>query len=226
MQPAPPSTSPPGPPVPPTPPTQPGQPAPPAPPGPPVQSREPPAPAAAAGQGRAPAPPTSGPAHASAADLGAQPKQPVRDALAAPQGQEEAAEVAWADAQDEIDYDDADDQDDPPQDAQDDPPQDDQDDPPQGQDRGRFRRQGLPYRALVNRQGDMFQLSSSTVVDDAIAHILDTRRPFLWSEGLRNETDRLTKDSQMQIKAILCRKSRVWQPFLAATQEQLRRSSK
>ncbi len=172
------------------------------------------------------APQTSGPAHASAADLGAQPKEPVRDALAAPQDEEEAAEEAWSDASDEIDFGDADDQDHPPQDAQDDPPRDDQDDPPQGKDIGRFRRQGLPCRALVNRQGDMFQLSSSTFVDDAIAHILDTRRPFLIAEDLHNETDRLTKDSQMQIKAILCRKSRVWQPFLAATKEQLRRSSK
>ncbi len=159
-------------------------------------------------------------------DLGAQLKQPVRDALAAPQDEEEAAEEAWSDASDEIDFGDADDQDHPPQDAQDDPPRDDQDDLPQGQDIGRFRRQGVRYRALVNRQGDMFQLSSSTYVDDAIAHILDTRRPFLIAEDLHNETDRLTKDSQMQIKAILCRKSRVWQPFLAATQEQLRRSSK
>ncbi len=191
-----------------------------------AQSREPPPPAAAAGQGSAPAPQTSGPADASAADLGAQPKEPVRDALAAPQGQAEAAEEAWPDASDEVDYGDAEDQDYPPQDAQDDTPQDDQDDPPQGQGRERFRRQGLPYRALVNRQGDMFVLSSSLFVDHIISHILDVRRPFLTAEGKHNEIDRLTKDSQMQIKAILCRKSRVWQPFLAATQEQLRRSSK
>ena len=124
------------------------------------------------------------------------------------------------------DFGDADDQDHPPQDAQDDPPRDDQDDPPQGKDIGRFRRQGLPCRALVNRQGDMFVLSSNVFVNNIVSHILDTRRPFLTAEGLHNETDRLTKDSQMQIKAILCRKSRVWQPFLAATQEQLRRSSK
>ncbi len=72
----------------------------------------------------------------------------------------------------------------------------------------------------------MFLLSSSTHVDQAIAHIMDVRRPFLIAEGNHNETDRLSKDAQMKIKEILCRKSRVWQPFLAATQEQLRRSSK
>ncbi len=207
------SPSPPGPLVPPAPPTQPGQPAPPAQPGPPAQSREPPAPAAAAGQGSAPAPQTSGPAHASAADLGAQPKEPVRDALAAPQDEEEAAEEAWPDASDEVDYGDAEDQDYPPQDAQDVPPRDDQDDPAQGQGRERFRRRGLPCRGLVNRQGDMLVLSSSLFVNNIVSHILDTRRPFLWSEGLHDETDRLTKDSQMQMKAILCRKSRVCNLF-------------